>query len=506
MLEHRQDGYVGAMTALRPHRMKAVLRPDPRRVLARSFIPGEWATVQGASRVGKVVDRVLAIPEEDVTGLLADIRETFGARHRDFDAILQRHAATVQAHAQPGQLSDERVCLLGAYFTQEYAIEGAALTNPSIVAAPDTTGAEPDEVPFLMSARAIGEGHISSITFRAGVVDGDGEARITTPTGYVLAGTRREPAYDREIFGRQLVRAGADQDVVAQMVRHLPSAFSMDQLETWLRAFMDYHEIGSVVHEVVRLSHWLASANYIVKYPPESAYDERVLFPSGPTESRGMEDARFVRFVDDDGAIRYLATYTAFDGFEIRPQLIETPDFATFRISTMHGVRERTKGMALFPRRVGGRYTALVRPDNESIAVSSSDHLREWEITAQTVWHPSKPWDLVQLGNNGSPIETEAGWLVLTHGVGPMRRYVMGALLLDRDDPTRPLGYLPHALLQPSEDERNGYVPNVVYSCGALVHGDRLIVPYGFSDVGTGIAAFALDELLDRLVDPRHAA
>jgi predicted GH43/DUF377 family glycosyl hydrolase len=487
------------MTALRPHRTKAVLRPDPRRVLARSFIPGEWASVQGTSRVGAVVDRVLAIPDEDVDGLLAGIRDTFGARHRDFDAILQRHAATVQEHAKGAHLSDERVCLLGAYFTQEYAVEGAALTNPSIVAAPDADGAGPDELAFILSARAIGEGHISSITFRTGVLDGEGEVRMDTPTGFVLAGTRREPAYDREIFGRQLIRAGADPDVVAQMTRHLPSMFSMDQLETWLRAFMDHHGFGSVVHEVVRLSHWLASANYIVTYPPRSAHDERVIFPSGPTESRGMEDARFVRFVDDDGTIRYLATYTAFDGFQIRPQLIDTPDFTTFRISTIHGVRERTKGMALFPRMIGGRYVTLIRPDHESIAVSSSDHLREWETPAQSVWRPSTPWDLIQLGNNGSPIETEAGWLVLTHGVGPMRRYVMGALLLDLDDPARPLGYLPHALLEPSEGERNGYVPNVVYSCGGLVHDGRLVVPYGFSDVGAGIATFALDPLLDRL-------
>lgn len=490
------------MTALRPHRLTTVLRPDPRRVLARSFVPGEWANMQGGSRIAAVVDRVLAIPDDDVPALLAGVRETFASRHRDLDAILGRHAATVQAHAQGRQLSDERLCLLGAYFTQEYAVEGAALTNPSIVAAPDTAGADPGELPFVMSARAIGEGHISSITFRAGVVDGDGEARMQPPTGYVVAGTRHDPAYDCEIFGRQLVTAGADADVVAQMMGHLPSQFTMDQLETWLRAFMDHHEIGSAVHEVVRLSHWLASANYIVSYPTESALDERLLFPSGPTESRGMEDARFVRFVEDDGTTRYLATYTAFDGFKIQPQLIDTPDFCRFRIATLHGVRDRTKGMALFPRRIAGRYFALVRPDHESIAVSSSGHLREWDTAAHTVWRPgTTPWDLVQLGNSGSPIETAAGWLVLTHGVGAMRRYVLGALLLDLDDPTRPLGYLPEALLHPSADERDGYVPNVVYSCGGLVHGNRMIVPYGFSDVGTGIATFALDELLDRLTN-----
>lgn len=485
--------------AVHPERLTAVLEPDPRRVLARPFIPGEWGGPAGTSRVATVIDRVLAIPEGDIAQLLAQVHARFAGRHRDLDAVLERHGALGLMPDGPAVPAD-RMRLLGAYFTQEYAVEGAALTNPSMVAAPDVGDAAPGELPFVMSVRAIGEGHISSIVFRTGVLDGSGGVRIDDVNGQVVGATRREPQYDRVLFGRQLIAAGADHGVVASVMGHLPGRFSMEQLESWLRAFIAHPSDDPVTHEVIRLSHWLASANYIAAFPDDSQIGDRVLFPAGPTESRGMEDARFVRFLDEDGSVRYFATYTAYDGFTIRPQLIETADFTSFRISTLNGVRDQTKGMALFPRRIDGHFVALTRPDRESIAVATSDHPREWVRDPTIVWRPgTTTWDLVQLGNNGSPIETEAGWLVLTHGVGAMRRYVLGALLLDLQDPTRPLGYLPHALLEPSDAERDGYVPNVVYSCGGLVHGGRLVVPYGFSDVGTAIATFPLDEVLDRL-------
>jgi predicted GH43/DUF377 family glycosyl hydrolase len=324
--------------------------------------------------------------------------------------------------------------------------------------------------------------------------------QVDRPGRFVVDGTSVDTVYDRAMFQRELIEEGADEDLTAFVMGRIPPQFTANELESWLHALDGYQFGAAAVHEIVRLSHWLVSSNYSASFPEDTAISERLLFPVGPAESRGMEDARFVRFVDDDGTVRYFATYTAYDGFTIRPQLIETSDFASFRISTLNGVRDQTKGMALFPRRIGGRYVALTRPDRESIAVAMSDDPREWVLDPTTVWRPgTTTWDLVQLGNNGSPIETRAGWLVLTHGVGPVRRYVLGALLLDLDDPTRPLGYLPQALLEPSEDERDGYVPNVVYSCGGLVHGDRLVVPYGFSDIGTAVATFPLDELLDRL-------
>ena len=242
----------------------------------------------------------------------------------------------------------------------------------------------------------------------------------------------------------------------------------------------------------------MAASNYTVEFPVESDISERVIFPSGPSESQGMEDARFVRFRHDDGTVLYYAVYTAFDGFQILPQLIETADFRTFRIATLNGEAARNKGMALFPRLIDGRYAALSRQDNESNFLMFSDDIRTWHEPIP-IQQPEQPWELMQLGNCGSPLETDAGWLVITHGVGPMRRYALGAILLDLEDPRRVIGHLDQPLLVPSEDERDGYVPNVVYSCGSLIHGQDLIIPYGFSDLGCGIAAIPLGDILDRL-------
>ena len=250
--------------------------------------------------------------------------------------------------------------------------------------------------------------------------------------------------------------------------------------------------------ETTRFLHWLASSNYRVSFPSSTEISERVLFPSGPTESQGMEDARFVRFVDDDGAVTYYATYTAFDGHQILPQLIETSDFAHFRIATLTGHAAQNKGIAIFPRRIDGNYVALSRQDNVNNFVMTTTDIRVWRETT-LIQEPKQPWELMQLGNCGSPLETEAGWLVITHGVGPMRQYTLGALLLDIDDPTRVIGHLREPLLSPSDDEREGYVPNVVYSCGSLMHRGHLVVPYGYADVGARVAAIDVDELLTRL-------
>jgi predicted GH43/DUF377 family glycosyl hydrolase len=476
------------------------IRPDRRRVLARPFIPGEWATIGGESRVDAVVERIMAIPDEQVPALVAQVRHRFGDRHRDLDSVLLRNAALVYDRLAETTLSADRRLLIGAYFTQEYAVEAAALTNPSIVAAPDQRGAGPGELRFVISVRSIGEGHISSIGFRTGTIRADGEVQVDRPGRFVVAGTSVDTVYDSAMFQRELIEEGADEDVTAFVIGRLPPQFTANELESWLHALDGYQFGAAAVHDIVRLSHWLVSSNYSTSFPEDTAVSERLLFPVGPAESRGMEDARFVRFTDD-GSISYYATYTAFDGFTIRPQLIATPDFRVFRIATLNGVRVQTKGMALFPRKIAGRYVALTRPDRESIALSTTDDVRQWSGSPTVLWRPGTvPWDLIQIGNNGSPVETSAGWLVLTHGVGPLRRYVLGAMLLDLDDPTRVVGYLPEALLEPSEEERDGYVPNVVYSCGALAHDGCLVVAYGYSDVGAGIVTFPLDELLDRLI------
>ena len=351
-----------------------------------------------------------------------------------------------------------------------------------------------------MSVRAVGEGHLSSIEFRTAVVNATGGITLDPLTPYAMTGQRETPIYDKQFFSDKLVEMGGEKSVVSGMLDPLPDGFTYTQLaESIVRR---ERHVSRGVAETIRLIHWLASSNYIVTFPPDSQIGERVIFPAGPNESQGMEDARFVRFVEDDGSVIYYATYTAFDGARILPQIIVTRDFLSFRIATLNGSCAQNKGMALFPRRVNGRYVMLSRNDSENINLMTSDNVRFWD-QAERLYMPARPWELIQVGNCGSPIETEDGWLVLTHGVGPMRRYSIGAMLLDHDDPRRIVAHLPEPILLPDEQERDGYVPNVVYSCGSLIHEDQLVLPYGFSDYGIAIATLSLSELLALLSENR---
>ena len=282
------------------------------------------------------------------------------------------------------------------------------------------------------------------------------------------------------------------------MLDRLPDPFTAVELEQSLAELERDGPPHAISFETAKIMRVLAASNYVTTFPDDSALSERVIFPAGPHETRGMEDARFVRFTDDDGRATYYATYTAFDGYEILPQLIETEDFRCFRIATLNGPAAQNKGMALFPRRIGGRYVMLSRQDRENLHLATSDDIEHWSEVSE-LHRPSRPWELVQIGNCGSPIETEAGWLVLTHGVGPMRRYVLGALLLDLEDPRRVIGRLREPLLEPDADERDGYVPNVVYSCGGMANGDDLVLPYGLSDGAVGIAVISIPALLAAL-------
>ena len=350
-----------------------------------------------------------------------------------------------------------------------------------------------------MSLRAIGEGHLSSIEFRSGVVGSDGQPRMDEPGRYPRTGDRTPTTYDREFFTTRLRELGALNEIARDVLAELPDHFTIEQVEAAI-LHLDRRGIDrSIAAETTRIIHWLASSNYTLNFGAESQVSERVIFPAGPTESRGMEDARFVRFTHDDGSVRYYATYTAFDGFQILPQLIETPDFISFRIATLGGIRAKNKGIAVFPRMIDGRYAALSRYDNQNNYVMFSDTVRFWDQTVK-LQVPKQPWELVQVGNCGSPVETDAGWLIITHGVGPMRRYSLGAILLDIDDPRRVIGHLDEPLLAPDDDERDGYVPNVVYSCGSLIHAGQLVLPYGFADQATSVATVPIDDLLSRLV------
>jgi predicted GH43/DUF377 family glycosyl hydrolase len=475
--------------------------PDSRRVITKTFLPGERIFPDGHSRAVLVIGRILAMPEAEVLSTLEETRELFAHRHRDLTATLERNFSVVAHHVDdPGTLSLERRQLIGAYFTHEYSIEAAALGNPSIVPAPDQSGLGPGEQRFVMSLRAIGEGHISSIEFRTGTIDSQGNITLETPGRYAATADHSPPIYENEIFRTKLAELEELNETALHILDALPANFTLEQLEI---AIADFHEKApepSISVLTMRTIHWLASSNYESTFPQESLISERVIFPAGPAESHGMEDARFVRFTDDDGAVMYYATYTAFDGFRILPQLIETSDFVSFRIATVNGRCAQNKGFALFPRKIDGRYAALSRQDNENNYVMMSDDVRFW-IETEKIQAPERPWELMQLGNCGSPIETEAGWLVITHGVGPLRRYALGAILLDTRDPLRVIGHLDEPLLEPNEAERDGYVPNVVYSCGSMIHGDRLVIPYGFSDVGAGMATVPLNDLLTRLTE-----
>ncbi len=492
------------MDALRMTRCRSVrLVPDARRVITKPFLPGEEIRPDGSSRLQIVLRRIMAMSEEVVAETLDAVRKDFVGRHRDLDAVLERNAGIVAARLDQVELVDaelslDRLHLIGAYFTHEYSIEAAALGNPSIVAAPDQTGVEPGAVRFIMSLRAIGEGHRSSIEFRTGVVGADASVALDPASDYAVTGDRTPHTYDKRFFTTKLGDMAMLNDVEARVLTRLEDEFTMAELEAAIVALEDDDIERSISGETTRVLHWLASSNYRTSFPASIDISERVLFPSGPTESHGMEDARFVRFVADDGAITYYATYTAFDGHQILPQLIETVDFTHFRVATLSGRAAHNKGMAIFPRQIDGEYVALGRHDNMNNFIMTSTDISVWR-EATVIQEPERPWELTQLGNCGSPLETEAGWLVITHGVGPFRRYTLGALLLDLDDPCKVIGHLKEPLLSPDDDERDGYVPNVVYSCGSMVHAGHLVLPYGYADVGASIATIPLDDVLSRL-------
>jgi predicted GH43/DUF377 family glycosyl hydrolase len=471
------------------------LSPNPARVVAKPFLFGERTFAEDGTRIEQIAHRVLELSDAEVAQLLDQTRVSFAGRHRDLEGVWEANAAMAAplVPAMKGVRIEQRL-LLGAFFTQEYAPQAAAICNPSIVPVSDSDA----DRRFVMSLRAIGEGHISSVEFRSGYVESDGSVHIDAPSPYLSTGSRRTPIYENKTFRDKLIAINADSMLTGIVMEQLPDRFTFAELEAALDTMLRGDVSEAAAFETSRLIHWLAASNYELVFLDDVPISERILLPAGPADSRGIEDARFVRFVDADGTVSYYATYTAFDGFTILPQLIETSDFVTFRFATLDGACARNKGMALFPRRVGGLYTALGRHDQENLHVLQSDRLRVWDH-AELVYSPQHGWESVQLGNCGSPIETSQGWLVLTHGVGPMRTYSIGALLLDLEDPARVIGQLKTPLLEPAPDERDGYVPNVVYSCGGMVHAGRLVIPYGLSDRAIRVATVSLDELLDAM-------
>ena len=442
----------------------ARLHPDASRVVLQEFF-------SSPARTAALVERVLDLSEAEIPSLLSQILAGFGTRHRDLEATLRRHGLLALHRAErpdadgPARCGRDRLMLLGAYFSSEYSTESAALTNPSLIAHVDQSGLRAGQLRVVVSLRSVGEGHVSSISFATAVLDPRTGAHLEHRRSPCVTAVHSDVNPQADIRGEQ--------------VTLLPDGAAAPGL--WAEKPADGIPVG-----------------HIARFAEDTELSQRVLMPYGHGESHGIEDARFVRFTGDDGVAEFRATYTAFNGRDIAPRLLRSFDLKTFEVSVLSGPAAHNKGMALFPRAIDGRQYALCRTDGVTIALTSSVDGHAWEQPVD-LHGPQRNWELVQVGNCGSPIETPAGWLVLTHGVGAMRTYRIGALLLDLHRPERIIATLPVPLLSPHAGERNGYVPNVVYSCGGLVHDGQLWLAYGMSDQRTAFASTGLDGLLDQL-------
>lgn len=473
------------------YRHDIMLLPDSARVIIRPFIPSS------PERLAAIIGRAMELTEAEVASGLKVVRAEFESRHYDIEKFLLEQFAGISPQIPtPHPLSRERELLIGALFSGEYALESAALFNPSIVPHPDQQGVPEGGLRFIMSLRATGEGHISSIEFRSGEISPEGKIHLDPVSRFVaMPHVVPNPSYRKRNFIHKFHEMGFNNQFANNVMERLASEFTLEELNRSVGTVRHEHRGGHELDRTLECIRWLAESNYELRFSPKLNVSERIIFPVSPNESNGIEDARFVRFTEDDGTVMYYATYTAYNGTAILPQLIETRDFLHFRVLTLNGDAVQNKGMALFPRRIGGRYVMLSRQDDENLLIMFSDNPHFWN-DPQILMRPQETWEAVKIGNCGSPIETHAGWLVITHGVGAMRKYCIGAALLDLEDPTKVISRLREPLISPEGLEREGYVPNVVYSCGSHLHGDHVILPYAMSDKATAIASVRLDELL----------
>ncbi|RAJ04299.1 putative GH43/DUF377 family glycosyl hydrolase [Chitinophaga skermanii] len=482
--------------SIKVNRKSIRFNSDPKRVITRFFFPAP------ETRVHSILHKVDQMPEQAAGLVLNQTLREFAGRHRNVSRIFKKHFKRV-VELMDGDiidmehLSPTKKLLIGAYFTSEYSIESAAFFNPSMVEDPDQTGLRMGEKRVIISFRATGEGHISSIVFRGGVLDENNHLDII-PTGRLIeeAELIRNYVYDKEEFFSGLT---IDSPVVQQLMSVLNREFDYYQLHTAIDERLADKNIDEHTRSLLHRIRAMGDAYYEISFSLDTGISDRVIFPITAEERNGIEDARFVKFMDEDGLTRYYATYTAYNGVDILPRLIETRDFYKFRILPIHGEHIRNKGLALFPRKVNGRYAMLGRIDGVNNYVLYSDHINVWD-EAVRIQEPMYPWEFIQVGNCGSPIETPYGWLVITHGVGTMRKYCLGAILLDLNDPTKIIGELTEPLISANEEEREGYVPNVVYSCGSIVNNEELVIPYAMSDTASTYATVSINELLKRLL------
>ena len=475
-------------------RKKLRIVGDNSRVIMRPHVPSKLP------RIDHMINRVLKLSEEEAEKLLKETLYLFADRHKNIEFQFLRHYDSVSEHIPKATVvSKTQKLLIGSYFSMEYSIESAALFNPSIVPHPDQTLLAEGSVRFIMSLRATGEGHISSIVFRSGIVNKNFSFNFDSVSEFVETPAMvHDPFYDINLFQLKLKDMNAWNETSRIIMSKLQPFFTHEELRLSIQEIYlnPHYKTDSWTVNTIK---WLADSNYKVKFNDDTAVSERVIFPVSENENKGIEDARFVKFTHDNGHSTYYATYTAYNGRRVLSQLIETLDFQTFNIITLNGEGVKNKGMALFPRMINGKYAMLSRQDGENNYIMFSDNLHFWH-KAKLIQTPKESWEFVQIGNCGSPIETEKGWIVLTHGVGAMRQYSIGVILLDLEDPTKIIARLKEPLLTANEEEREGYVPNVIYSCGSMIVNDKLIIPYAMSDIASRIAIVDINDLFDKMI------
>jgi len=473
------------------------INPDPKRVIARFFFNGN-------DRAKEVIQRVMDISEEVAFGIVSPLLQEYSKRHRNITRALNRNCTRLmplfkELDIDFDSITVYRKLLIGSYFTHEYSIESAAFFNPSIVADPDQTELHEGQKRVIISFRAVGEGHISSITFRRALIDQNNKITVLPAGSYIdEAEIVRNAVYNKKLFFEKAAVTQIDINVLKELEGKLDHHFEYSNLR---RIIIDSQALQGT--DLKKLEYdkvlWLADSYYEIVFSLDTDISDRVIFPISEYERKGIEDARFVHFIDDDGSAVYYATYTAYDGALIMPKLLQTNDFINFKIMPLYGAGAQNKNLALFPRKINGKFAMISRIDGCNNYIMYSDKINIWEKPI-LLQKPKFTWEFIQIGNCGSPIETEHGWIVITHGVGPMRRYVLGASLMKLSDPAVEIGRLKEPLLVPNSDEREGYVPNVLYSCGSIIHNGKLIIPYGVSDSSTAFAEVDLAELLDKLI------
>ena len=474
------------------------LTPNSKRVIARYYDPGD------NDRKKEIIEHVIALSDDEARFTLNRTLTSYSQRHRNTSETFQAHFDNVkeavgQMNIDLERLSQEKILLIGSYFTMEYSIESAAFFNPSIVEDPDQTILGDGEKRIITSFRATGEGHISSIVFRSGIIDKYNDVHLNTPGDLLdIPESVKKHIYQKEDFVRKLSEMDIQMEILRFVTDKLNSSFTYEELQNQISTVLKEEDLSTIQKKVIKDCNWLANSYHDITFSMDTAVSERVIFPLADTERNGIEDARFVKFTDDDGSTTYYATYTAYNGYTILPKLIETRDFYHFEVMPLNGKSAQTKGMALFPRKINNQYAMVSRLDGVNNYIMYSDDIHYWH-QAKMVQKPAYPWQYIQIGNCGSPLETEDGWLLLIHGVGPVRTYSIGATLLDLEDPSKVIGTTREPLMKPNDEEREGYVPNVIYSCGALIHNGSLIIPYAMADYASSFATISLKELLAEL-------